>query len=199
MTDKLPPQNIEAEEAVLGGIILDPEAISRVSDCLTPEAFYLDCHKDIYLAAQRLHYQNKPTDLLALINWLTDHDLLSRIGGRNKLASLVDRTVSAVNIDALAELVMEKYQRRQLIKVGNEIVQLGYQTETELPEILERSEQKLYQVTSATFDTNTEHNSTITTAAYFDLESISPIYPWAEPGQKWHKPSSVKCRGGSRI
>jgi replicative DNA helicase len=177
MSDKLPPQNIEAEEAILGGIMLDPEAISRVSDLITPEAFYLDYHKDIYLAAQRLHYQNKPTDLLALINWLTDHDLLWRIGGRNKLASLVDRTVSAVNIDALAELVMEKYQRRQLIKAGNEIVQLGYQTETELPEILERSEQKLYQVTSATFDTNTEHNSTITTAAYFDLESISPIYP----------------------
>ncbi len=145
--DRLPPQNIEAEEAILGGILLDPEAISRVSDRLVPEAFYISAHKDIYQATVRLHGQGKPTDLLAVINWLNDHDLLTRIGGRNKLATLVDRTVSAVNIDALADLVMEKFQRRQLIKAGNEIVQLGYQTETELPIVLDQAEQKVFSVT----------------------------------------------------
>ncbi|MCC5602500.1 DnaB-like helicase N-terminal domain-containing protein, partial [Nostoc favosum] len=139
MIDKLPPQNIEAEEAILGGIMLDPEAIDRVSDAyggkqrLIPEAFYISAHKDIYQAASRLHSQGKPTDLLAVTSWLADHDLLVRIGGRNKLATLVDRTVSAVNIDTLAELVMDKFVRRQLIKAGNEIVHLGYETETELP------------------------------------------------------------------
>ncbi|KYC42573.1 replicative DNA helicase [Scytonema hofmannii PCC 7110] len=145
--DRLPPQNIEAEEAILGGILLDPEAISRVSDRLVPEAFYISAHKDIYQATVRLHGQGKPTDLLAVINWLNDHDLLTRIGGRNKLATLVDRTVSAVNIDALADLVMEKFLRRQLIKAGNEIVQLGYQTETELPIVLDQAEQKVFGVT----------------------------------------------------
>ncbi|ARV57897.1 replicative DNA helicase [Nostocales cyanobacterium HT-58-2] len=145
--DRLPPQNIEAEEAILGGILLDPEAISRVSDRLIPEAFYISAHKDIYQATLRLQSEGKPTDLLAVINWLTDHDMLTRIGGRTKLVTLVDRTVSAVNIDALADLVMEKYLRRRLIKTGNEIVHLGYQTETELPILLDKAEQKVFNVT----------------------------------------------------
>ncbi|MDZ8107200.1 MAG: replicative DNA helicase, partial [Nostoc sp. DedQUE12a] len=135
------------EEAILGGILLDPEAISRVSDRLVAEAFYISAHKDIYQAAVRLHAQGKPTDLLSVTSWLTDHDLLTRIGGRNKLATLVDRTVSAVNIDALAGLVMEKYLRRQLIKAGNEIVHLGYETETDLPIVLDQAEQKVFSVT----------------------------------------------------
>lgn len=146
-SNRLPPQNIEAEEAILGGILLDPEAIGRVSDRLTPEAFYISAHRDIYQAALRLAAQGKPTDLLSVTSWLTDNELLTRIGGRNKLATLVDRTVSAVNIDALAGLVMEKYLRRQLIKAGNEIVHLGYETEKELPIVLDQAEQKVFGVT----------------------------------------------------
>jgi len=175
--DKLPPQNIEAEEAILGGILLDPEAMGRVCDILTSEAFYLDPHKDIYQAASRLHFQNKPTDLLAVTSWLTDYEMLARVGGRNKLATLVDRTVSAVNIDALAELVMDKFARRQLIKAGNEIVHLAYETETELPIILDQSEQKVFRLSHQSFGSNTEHNSTINIAAYEELDSGNPIYP----------------------
>jgi replicative DNA helicase len=144
--DKLPPQNIEAEEAILGGILLDPEAISRVSDRLITEALYISAHRDIYQAMLRLNGQGKPTDLLSVTSWLTDHDLLTRVGGRNKLASLVERTVSAINIDALAQLVMDKYMRRQLIKAGNEIVHLGYETETELPQVLDKAEQKIFGI-----------------------------------------------------
>ncbi len=145
-TDRLPPQNIEAEEAILGGILLDPEAISRISDRLKPEAFYISAHKDIYQAALRLQAQGKPTDLLSVTSWLSDHELLSKIGGRNKLALLVDRTISSVNIDALAQLVIEKHQRRQLIKAGNEIVQLGYETETDLPIVIDKAEQKVFGI-----------------------------------------------------
>jgi replicative DNA helicase len=144
--DRLPPQNIEAEEAILGGILLDPEAISRVIDKLIADAFYIKAHRDIYQAALRLNGQGKPTDLLSVTSWLNDHDLLNKIGGKNKLVSLVERTVSAVNIDALAQLVMDKYQRRLLIKAGNEIVQLGFETETELPQILDKAEQKVFSI-----------------------------------------------------
>ncbi len=144
--DRLPPQNIEAEEAILGGILLDPEAISRVIDKLIADAFYIKAHRDIYQAALRLNGQGKPTDLLSITSWLNDHDLLNKIGGKNKLVSLVERTVSAVNIDALAQLVMDKYQRRLLIKAGNEIVQLGFETETELPQILDKAEQKVFSI-----------------------------------------------------
>ncbi|MBD2778426.1 replicative DNA helicase [Iningainema tapete] len=167
----LPPQNIEAEEAILGGILLDPEAISRVSDRLVPEAFYITAHKEIYQAAQRLHSQGKPTDLLSVTSWLHDHDMLARIGGRNKLASLVDRTVSAVNIDSLAGLVMDKYLRRKLIKAGNEIVYLGYETETELPIILDQAEQKVFGVTQERPQAGLVHISDTLINTFQDIET----------------------------
>ncbi|MCX7596151.1 MAG: replicative DNA helicase [Fischerella sp.] len=170
-SDRLPPQNIEAEEAILGGILLDPEAINRVSDRLVPEAFYISAHKDIYQAAVVLHSQGKPTDLLSVANWLNDHDLLARVGGRNKLASLVDRTVSAVNIDALASLVMEKYLRRQLIKAGNEIVQLGYQTEAELPQVLDQAEQKIFAITQERPQTGLVHISDTLVNTFEEIET----------------------------
>ena len=148
-SDRLPPQNVEAEESVLGGILLDPEAIGRISDSLNPEAFYISTHKEIYRAALALNSQGKPTDLLAVRTWLADHSLLEKVGGSSKLAQLVERTVSAVNIDALAALVTDKYIRRKLIQAGNEIVQLGYQTAAELETILDDSEQKIFSLTQA--------------------------------------------------
>ncbi|MEH2186108.1 MAG: replicative DNA helicase [Nostoc sp.] len=147
--NKLPPQNIEAEEAILGGILLDPDAISRVSDRLKSEAFYISAHKDIYQASVRLHAQGKPTDLLSVTSWLTDHEMLARIGGRNKLATLVDRTVSAVNIDALAELVMEKYYRRQLIKAASEIYHLAHDQNDEIGKQLETAESKILEINNS--------------------------------------------------
>lgn len=169
--DSLPPQNIEAEEAILGGILLDPEAMSRVSERLIPEAFYLNAHKDIYHALVRLHTQGKPTDLLTVINWLNDNETLSRVGGRNKLVSLLDRTVSAVNIDALGDLVMEKYLRRQLIKAGNEIVHLGYQTETELPTVFDQAEQKIFGITQERPQVGLVHISNTLINTFQDIET----------------------------
>jgi len=169
--DRLPPQNIEAEEAILGGILLDPEAIGRVSDRLVPQAFYMIAHKEIYQAALQLHAQGKPTDLLAIANWLTDHDMLTRVGGRIKLSSLVDSTISAVNIDALAGLVMDKYLRRQLIKAGNEIVQLGYTTETDLPKVFDQAEQKIFAVTQERPQSGLVHIADTLVNAFQDIET----------------------------
>jgi len=145
--NSLPPQNIDAEESILGGILLDPEAIGRVADLLRPEAFYINAHKEIYKAALALHNQSKPTDLITVTTWLYDHELLEKVGGQSKLAQLVERTVSAVNVDRYATLVMDKYLRRQLIQAGNEIVQLGYETSTELETVLDQSEQKIFSLT----------------------------------------------------
>jgi len=145
--DELPPMNIEAEEAILGGLLLDPNAITRMADRLDYLAFMISTHGEIYQACLSLHAQNKPTDVLAVKSWLEDRGQLERVGGMTKLVSLVDRTVSAVNIDALADLVMNKYKRRQLIKAGNRIVQLGYAADMELPEAMEQAESELFAVT----------------------------------------------------
>ncbi|OKH21099.1 replicative DNA helicase [Hydrococcus rivularis NIES-593] len=145
--NSFPPQNIEAEESILGGILLDPEAIGRVVDVLLPEAFYVKAHQDIYEAALKLHAQGKPTDLMTVTSWLQDCHLLEQVGGTMKLVQLLDRTVSAVNIDRYAALVMDKYLRRQLISAGHEIVDLGYDTATELDIVLDESEKKIFRLT----------------------------------------------------
>ncbi|MBW4600603.1 MAG: replicative DNA helicase [Calothrix sp. FI2-JRJ7] len=169
--DRLPPQIIEAEEAVLGGILLDPEAISRVSDRLQPEAFYISAHKEIYQATLSLHRQGKPTDLLSVTSWLSDHDLLARVGGRNKLASLIESTVSAVNIDALAQLITDKYQRRRLIKAGNEIVQLGYETETDISKVIDQAEQKVFNIAQDRSNSGLVHISDSLISNFKDIEN----------------------------
>lgn len=147
VTDRLPPQNIEAEEAILGGILLDPEAIGRVMEILTPDAFYIGAHRDIYRGALELHAKGQPADLMTITMWLKDHDKLERVGGQSRIAQLVDRTISAANIDQYAALVMEKYTRRLLIQSGGDIVQLGYDTSTPLENVLDQAEQKLFGIT----------------------------------------------------
>jgi replicative DNA helicase len=143
----LPPQNIEAEEAILGGILLDPEALSRVIDLLVSDAFYVRAHQEIYKAILKLHAQGKPTDLMTVISCLQDYHLLEQVGGAIKLTQLLDRTVSAVNIDRYAALIMDKYLRRQLISAGHEIVDLGFDTATELDVVLDESEKKIFRLT----------------------------------------------------
>ncbi|MGI0497436.1 replicative DNA helicase [Limnospira platensis] len=145
--DRNPPQNIEAEEAILGGILLDPEAISRVADILKPEHFAISAHQSIYRATLTLHLQGKPTDLMTVTTWLADHNQLDAAGGQMKLAELVDRTISAVNIDQYSLLVIDKFLRRQLIQAGQEVAQLGYQTNMELEKVLDQAEQRIFGVT----------------------------------------------------
>jgi replicative DNA helicase len=143
----IPPQNIEVEEAILGGILLDPEAYGRVAELLLPKAFYIPAHGHIYQAAIELHASGLPTDLLNVSNWLADNQLLEKVGGQNKLVQLVERTVSAVNVDSLAVLLMDKYLRRELIQAGNQVGQLGYDMGKPLEQVLDQAEQKVLNVT----------------------------------------------------
>ncbi|MBE9196250.1 replicative DNA helicase [Synechocystis sp. LEGE 06083] len=145
----LPPQNIEAEEYILGGILLDPEAIGRIIDLLVVDAFYVKAHRLIYESMLSLHGQSQPTDLMSVSSWLQDHHHLEVIGGMVKLTQLLDRTISAVNIDRFAVLVMDKYLRRQLIAAGHDIVDLGYETSKELETIFDESEQKIFRLTQS--------------------------------------------------
>jgi replicative DNA helicase len=152
MTDKLPPLNIEVEENILGGILLDSNAIIRVIDLLNPDAFYIESHRIIYQAVLDLYEQQKPTDILAVSNWLKDHKLLKKVGGEAKLVQLLERTVSAVNIDHLAHLVREKYQRRQLIATSESIAALAHDTTCQIESVLEQAEEKIFNVSTNKVD-----------------------------------------------
>ena len=143
-----PPTNIDAEESILGGILLDPSAIGRVIDLLTPETFYIAAHATIYRAALDLYHQDKPTELFSVKAWLSDQKLLKQVGGEAKLIQLLERTVSAVNIDHLASLVVDKHKRRELIAAGHDLVKLGHDTTTELESVFDQSEQKIFNLTT---------------------------------------------------
>jgi replicative DNA helicase len=97
VNNTLPPQNIEAEESILGGILLDRDAMERIVDLIIPDAFYVPVHKAIYEAALKLYIQGKPVDLLTVKSCLEDYQLLEKVGGIDKLMQLLDRTVSASN------------------------------------------------------------------------------------------------------
>ena len=170
------PKNIEAEEAILGGILLDPNAIERIAHFLTKDAFYYQNHQYIYEACLNLYSQEKPTDLTTVSAWLEDQGLFAKIGGMNALAKLVDYTVSAVNIDRYAELVMNKYLRRTIIHIGKEISELGSDTTQEIDGILNQSEQKIFNISNQILGSNTQPNNEIAGDAYNALETISPIY-----------------------
>ncbi len=172
-SDRLPPQNVEAEESILGGILLDPEAISRVADLLRPETFYLNAHQEIYRAALALHAQGSPTDLMCVVAWLQDHELLDKVGGQSKLAQLVDRTVSAVNIDQYAALIKDKYLRRQLIKAADTVAQLAYDATKPLEVVLDQAEQRLFDVTQDRVRQGLVGTEEILASTFADLEERS--------------------------
>lgn len=143
----LPPQNIEAEEIILGSILLDPNCMEKIVDLLPPAAFYVTAHRHIYEAAVHLYFKGQPIDVITVSTWLKDNDLLEKVGGMAKLVSLLDRTVSSANIELYVPLLVDKYVRRQLINVGKEIGELAYDTTKDLDVVLDEAEQKIFNLT----------------------------------------------------
>ena len=170
-SDRLPPQNVDAEEAILGGIVLDPEALGRIIDTLRPEAFYISAHQEIYRAALALFAQGQPTDLMRVATWLRDNGVLEKVGGQARLIQLVDRTVSAVNVDQYAQLVNDKALRRRLIKTGHEIAQMGYDTRETLETVVDQAEQQLFSVTQDRPTQGLSPTSEILISTFADIEN----------------------------
>lgn len=172
---KLPPQSIESEEAILGGILLDPAAIERVREILKPHHFYINAHARIYSAALKLNARELPTDLLMVTNYLADNGLLEIIGGRNKLALLVDRTVSAVNIDALADVVVDKWKRRELGRLGNLAIELQHKADEETPleQAFEQLQDFIFQLQRSSNATGASHISDVVVNLYQEIEDRS--------------------------
>lgn len=139
--------NIEVEQNILGGILIDCNAIHRIAEIIPNEAFSVTGHQEVWKAIKTLYKREQNIDLLTVASHLEDKGKLSVVGGRSALARLVDATVSAVNIDAMADLLVEKYIRRQLQKLSHEILENACETETPLPYVLEKAERKVLQIT----------------------------------------------------
>ncbi len=144
---RVPPQSVEAEQAVIGGLMLAPDSLDRVGDFLTEHDFYRRDHRLIYRAIRDLSEKNRPFDAVTLGEWFETNNLSEQIGGTGYLIELASTTPSAANIKAYAEIVREKAVMRQLIEAGTEIVNDGFQPEgRDSQEVLSAAEMKVFKI-----------------------------------------------------
>lgn len=147
---RVPPQSVEAEQAVLGGLMLAPDAYDRVADQLTDRDFYRRDHQLIYRAIHELAEKNKPFDAVTLGEWFESQGLAEQVAGGAYLIELASTTPSAANIVAYAQIVRDKAVLRQLIEVGTGIVNDGFQPDgRDSSEILSSAEQQVFAIAEA--------------------------------------------------
>ncbi|PIR73306.1 MAG: replicative DNA helicase [Candidatus Moranbacteria bacterium CG10_big_fil_rev_8_21_14_0_10_35_21] len=143
---KMPPHNIEAEQSVLGALMLDKDAIIKVADLLKTGDFYKDAHNTIYDAILELYEEREPIDVLSLSNKLEEKKQLERIGGSSYLTDLVNSVPSSSNIAHYAKVVQKKSTLRKLITSASKIVEMGYKESEDVEKILDEAEQSLFAV-----------------------------------------------------
>jgi replicative DNA helicase len=143
---KVPPQNTEAEQSVLGGILIENEALNRVLEILNCEDFYRDAHRKIFKSMIALSEKNEPSDLVTLTNELKYQDLLEEIGGASYLASLIDSVPTAANIEYYAKIVKEKSILRRLIQAATEIVTQSYEDRGDVDAFVDDAERLIFQI-----------------------------------------------------
>jgi replicative DNA helicase len=144
--DRIPPNNLEAEMALLGSVLVDKEMMAAVSEIVRPEDFYASLHESIYRALYALYESGKPLDKVALAEELRSRGMLDKVGGLAYLTSLMDTVPTAASAEYYAKIVREKASLRQLIHAGTRITQLGYESEDDVPAALDESEQIVYDV-----------------------------------------------------
>lgn len=144
--DRVPPQALEAEVAVLGAILIEAESIAKVIEIIDTGAFYREAHRKIYAAMIDLYERSEAIDLVTLADEMTRLGTLESVGGRLYLASLLDSVATAANISYHANVVKEKWIRRQLIRTGTSIVQKSYEGGDEVDELLDKAEQSIFEI-----------------------------------------------------
>ncbi|MDP2664291.1 MAG: replicative DNA helicase [bacterium] len=144
--EKLSPQNIEAEQSLLGCLMIDKNAITKVADFIGPNDFYKTSHQGIYKACQELFEKGEPIDILSLANKLKDKGILEEIGGNSYLTEIINCVPTASNVLHYAKIIQRKKILRDLIEVGSEVTSFGYD-ETEDPDILlDQAEKKIFSI-----------------------------------------------------
>lgn len=158
---KVPPQALEIEEAVLGALMLEKDALSTVIDILKPESFYKDSHQEIYRAIQILFNNSEPVDILTVTNQLKKDGKLEFAGGAYYVTQLTSKVNSAANIETHARIVTQQAIKRELIRIASEVHKDAYEDTMDVFDLLDRTEQSLFDVS----ETNIRRN-------YADIRSI---------------------------
>lgn len=143
---KTPPHSLEAERAVLGAVLLEPSLLPRAVELLGPEEFYKEGHRKIYAAMLRLFERSEPADLLTVTEELRRAGELDEVGGPATLATLMEEAALATQFATYAVIVREKALLRELIRVGRELVEQGFDEGEDVQTLLDRAEQRLFQI-----------------------------------------------------
>lgn len=143
---KVPPQALDMEEAVLGAIMLEKEAVITIMDILKPASFYKEAHQKIFKAVLDLNVKEYPVDLYTVTEELRSHNELDSVGGPVYLTQLTSKVVSAANVDYHARIVAQKYIQRELIRVSTEIQNRSFDDSIDVTELLDFSENELFQI-----------------------------------------------------
>lgn len=144
--EKIPPQNIEAEQSLLGSLLIDKNAIIKIADIVTPSDFYRDIHGKIFETMLELYQEHEPIDLLSLSNKLKEKKVLEFIGGRTYLSSLASLVPTSSHIVTYAKIVQKKSTLRRLTSAASEIGELSFQETEDTESLLDKAEQKLFEV-----------------------------------------------------
>ncbi|GAC1407162.1 MAG: replicative DNA helicase [Candidatus Velthaea sp.] len=168
--DRIPPNNLEAEMALLGSVLVDKEMMATVSEIVRPEDFYASLHETIYQALVALHDRGEPLDKVSLAEELRSRGMLDKIGGLAYLSSLMDTVPTAASAEYYAKIVREKSSLRGLIHAGTQISKLGYEAEEDVPAALDQSEQIVYDVTNRGSKRNFAAVSDLLLGVFQDLE-----------------------------
>src|SRR3989338_3641380 len=142
---RIPPQNLEAEMALLGSIMLRPEALYDVVDIISLDSFYSEKHRIIFETMMELFTKREPIDLLSVSSRLKEKGWLDQIGGNTYLTEIVNVVPSSANIVHYGSIVQKKYMMRRLIEASDHISQIGYDENHELEEMLSSAEKKLFE------------------------------------------------------
>ena len=148
LTFDTPPHSLEAEKTVLGALLLDPEAIIKISDFLKPEDFYDPTYRTIYGAIFQLYTNHEAIDFITVSNRLADNKAIQQIGGSAFLADLASSVPTSSHIYQYGQIVKAKALHRSIIDAGRRIIGLGYETDTPVPELLDAVERTVFQITN---------------------------------------------------
>lgn len=170
---KLPPQAIDLEEAVLGAMMIDRKGVDEVIDILHPEAFYKDAHRYIFEAIIQLFTETQPIDLLTVSAQLKKIGKLDLVGGDFYLIQLTQKITSSAHIEYHSRIILQKFIQRSLIKVSSEIIEDSYDETTDVFDLLDKAESKLYEITQGNIKRSSETAQSLVVQAKKRIEEIA--------------------------
>ena len=172
---KIPPQALDFEEAVLGAILIDKNAMAEVGDMLSPEVFYKESHKEIFKATEILFQNAEPIDVMTVKNQLQQNKKLKLCGGAHYLAELTNKVISSANIEYHCRIIVQKHIQRELISTCSEIIQTSYEDSTDAIELLDQVESKIFSISESNIKKKYLNASKLIQHAIKEIERIGNL------------------------